>query len=99
MCCFVCVNHDVSVSRLKFWTGDGNQSNNLFLQHIFKQIIGVKADFQINAGKRKLCFKRRVVVVKIGLPCLYEFELGVTLPKLNSFIELVLKVNPQINLI
>ena len=43
---------DVSVSRLKFWTGDSNQSNILFLLNIFKQLIGVKADFQINEGKK-----------------------------------------------
>ena len=76
---------DLSVSRLKFLTGDSNQSINLSILHLFKQLIGVKAYFQINAGKRKLCLKPRVVVVKIGLPCLHEFELGVTLPKLNSF--------------
>ena len=75
---------DLSVSRLKFWTGDSNQSINLFLLHIFKQLIGVKADFQINAGKRKLCFKRRVVIFKIGCPDSTEFELGIAVPKLNS---------------
>ena len=69
---------DLSVSRLKFWTGDSNQSINLFLLHIFKQLI---SRFSNKCREKKIMFQTKGSYIQNDST---EFELGVAVPKLNS---------------